>query len=61
MTTRTSHQLTSDQQRYLERAREAAAAADAARDLPSLAEAVGVLQWHLGEMIALVEALSGNA
>jgi type II secretory pathway component PulM len=51
--------LTTDQERYLQRARQVLADADTAGpDVHSLAHAVGSLQWHLTEMIKLVEHLT---
>jgi hypothetical protein len=54
-----SWRLTDEQAEVVERARRALSK-EHGHSLLELAERIGVLEWHLGEMLALVEQVTGD-
>lgn len=53
-------QLTPDQQRQVDAASAVLQAKDDSHSVMALAERVGALEWHLGEMLRLVAGLAAQ-
>lgn len=53
-------QLTEDQARYVARAREVLSGELTSGSAADYAERAGALQWHLSEMLALIDELTGG-